>query len=707
MLSPTFFLEVKQWQLDHIPFEVMWMSREGDIEYVNHALSKRLGFTQQELQGLSIFDVNPRLVRSEWDAHWREVEEEKTVNFKTIHQNKDGFMYDVEVAAQFFSNDRKDLICAIVNEITNSSFYKRVLDTTEALVQVGGWKLNLQDDSIIATEQAMKIFEVQDAQELRPVNVVKYFSNPTRFQELITSAMVRSEPFDEVLGIRDANGVDKWLRCSGLPIEIKGKVKKVMGVYQDITAQQNNILSLGLFKEILNSSEDIIFVWKESGDLMDFSESAIHQLGFSEEELERVRIFDLDDVIDELWWKNHFEDIKQRKNFRMEWKATRKDGSQFPVDISVNHIFYKGQDLNCAILRDISERKQHEQDLRNAFDEIKSLKDQLEIENEYLQEELRINQDDIVCKSESYARVLKLVEQVAPTNTTVLITGESGTGKELLAKALHQNSQRNDHSLVKVNCATLPKDLFESELFGHKKGSFTGAISDKEGKFKVADGGTIFLDEIGEIPVEMQAKLLRVLQEGEFDMIGGRNTIKVDVRVIAATNRNLEEMVKEGTFREDLYYRLNVFPIHNIPLRERMEDIAPLANHFLMKYSTKAGKSFKRVSKKTIDALMKYRFPGNIRELENLIERAVVIESGATLYPGNWMPDFSEEMQHANDDFKSMEAMQRDYILKVLERTNGKVSGPGGAASILVMNDKTLFARMKKLGIEKKTVHVK
>ncbi|MDW3193154.1 MAG: sigma 54-interacting transcriptional regulator [Cytophagales bacterium] len=704
MLTPEFFSEIKEWQLDHLAYEVMWISESGEIVFANKAWCEQLNYAKNELNGMKIFDVNPRLTEKKWKTHWQEVAKKGVVNFTTIHQRKGGILYDVEVSAQFFSNNRKNVICAMVHEITQSTFYKQILDTSESLVKMGGWSMNLQDNSIIVTNEVLRIFETEESEEIRPINAIKYFKDPERFQELIAASIAKARPFDETLSVKDAKGQEKWLRCAGLPVLVNEQVKKVIGVYQDVSDQHTNLLSLRLFKEIIDQSEDIVFVWKENGELLDFSESALKQLRYKAGELESATIYQVDPNVDEQWWFSHFEDIKRRKNFRMEWKATRKDGSQFPVDISVNHLYFQGEHLNCAILRDISERKQSESDLRMAFEEIRSLKDQLEIENEYLQQELRVNQSDIICQSEAYEKVLKQVEQVAPTDTTVLITGESGTGKELLAKALHQNSQRKDHALVKVNCATLPKDLFESELFGHKKGSFTGAIADKEGKFKIADGGTIFLDEIGEIPVEMQAKLLRVLQEGEFDMVGGEKTMRVDVRIIAATNRDLEKMVQEGNFREDLFYRLNVFPIHNIALRERKEDIPLLAHAFLQKYSAKAGKSFQRVSKKTLDALAKYDFPGNIRELENLIERAVITEQGNTLFPGEWIPNQKAGVISGSVDWKSFEQMQKDYIIKVLEKTNGRVSGVNGAATILQMNDKTLFAKMKKLGIEKKVV---
>ena len=692
----------KEWQLHNLPYEIMWINEEGEIEYINEMLRNKLGYSEKEIDALTILDINPRTSKEGWAKHWKEVEQSGTINFKTIHQRKDGFLYDVEVHAQFFSNNGKKLIFSIVNEITRSSFYRRVLTKAEELVCAGGWKMNLQDSSIIVTDQLLEIFGVEDAEALRPVNALRYFKNPERFQQLITGALVKGEAFDETLEVTDARGIAKWLKCAGQPVMVNDKVNKLVGVYQDVTESQKNLLSLRLYKEVIDQSDDIVFIWKESGELSDFSDSAIQQLGFSREELEQVTIYDLDEDIDEQWWRDHFIDIKERKHFRMEWKATKKDGTQFPVDISVNHICYRGEDLNCAILRDISERKRHEENLRSAFVEIESLKNQLEKENDYLQEEVRQQSkfENIICASEEYTKVLQQIEKVAPTETTVLITGESGTGKELLANALHQHSKRKDNILVKVNCATLPKELFESELFGHKKGAFTGAVANKEGKFSIADRGTIFLDEIGEVPVELQAKLLRVLQEGEFDILGG-GTEKVDVRIVAATNRDLSQMVTEGTFREDLYYRLNVFPIHNIPLRERREDIAPLAQYFLEKYAPKAGKALKRISKKTISAFMEYDFPGNIRELENLIERAVIIEDGTTLFPGSWLPVTSGP-RATSDKFLTFEEAQRDHILQALEKTNGKVSGPGGAAEILQVKDKTLFAKMKKLGIEKK-----
>jgi transcriptional regulator with GAF, ATPase, and Fis domain len=330
----------------------------------------------------------------------------------------------------------------------------------------------------------------------------------------------------------------------------------------------------------------------------------------------------------------------------------------------------------------------------------------LKAQNQYLQEEIKYshNFEEIVSKSKNFHRVLQQIQQVAATDATVLILGESGTGKELMARAVHNISNRSKRPLVKVNCATLPANLIESELFGHEKGAFTGAMDRKIGRFELADGGSIFLDEIGELPVELQAKLLRILQEGEFERLGNPKTMKVNVRVIAATNRNLQQAIEKKEFREDLYYRLNVFPIVCPPLRDRKEDIPLLVKHFCQKHEGKIGKKITNVSPKVMDALMAYDWPGNIRELENIIERAMIISPDDTLEYGEWIP--AEKVMSNGNSTPSktkLEDVEREHIIEVLKKTGWKVSGEKGAAKILGLNPTTLEARMKKMGIKRET----
>lgn len=338
-----------------------------------------------------------------------------------------------------------------------------------------------------------------------------------------------------------------------------------------------------------------------------------------------------------------------------------------------------------------------------AYEEINRLRRQMEQEKNYLLDEINLANDfqEIIGKSNEIKSVINKVEQVAPLDATVLIQGETGTGKELIARALHNLSTRKDRSLIKVNCTALPAQLIESELFGHEKGSFTGATEQRIGKFELANGGTIFLDEIGELPLELQAKLLRVLQEQEFERVGGRQTIKIDIRVIAATNRNLEFEVEKGNFRSDLFFRLNVFPLELPPLRKRVEDIPLFVKFFTEKYSKKVGKPIKSLKKSDLDLLMQYDWPGNIRELEHLIERALIVSNSQNLEISEVMPGKPTKNAVNTDTFKTLYQLERDQIITALKATHGRVTGEKGAAKLLGINGKTLGSKIRKFGIKK------
>jgi formate hydrogenlyase transcriptional activator len=313
-----------------------------------------------------------------------------------------------------------------------------------------------------------------------------------------------------------------------------------------------------------------------------------------------------------------------------------------------------------------------------------------------------LRKQEIIGDSEASQKIQRLIATVAPSESTVLLLGETGTGKEMIARAIHYRSSRSNKSMIKVNCAALPPNLIESELFGHERGSFTGAFDKRIGKFELAHGGTLFLDEIGEMPIDLQVKLLRVLQEKELERVGGRASIKVDVRIIAATNRDLEKEMAQGRFRPDLYYRLNVFPIMVPPLRERRSDIPSLAQYFLQHYASRENKRITKIPDRYMAALLNYNWPGNIRELENIIERSVLMSDGKEL---QGLPMLSsgkavEQPQHAA--IKTMAENEKDHILKALSICNHKLYGPGGAAELLGINASTLKSRMNKLGIGKK-----
>jgi len=349
----------------------------------------------------------------------------------------------------------------------------------------------------------------------------------------------------------------------------------------------------------------------------------------------------------------------------------------------------------------VLERSKGEQLLRERLEEIERLKLQLEKENVYLREEIKTGHgfQKIVGSSDALQYVFFRMQQVAPTDATVLILGETGTGKGLVAHAIHELSARKDRPMITVNCAALPANLIESELFGREKGAFTGAHAKQVGRFEIAHCGTIFLDEIGEMPLELQAKLLRVLQEGEFERLGSPRTIKVDVRVIASTARDLKAEIRNNRFREDLFYRLNVFPITMPPLRMRRDDVPQLVHHCIDKYARKIGRSIRSVPKTVMKSLHEYSWPGNVRELEHIVERAVITSTGPVLQLADRLEHEAPEPKEAA--LKDLAAMEREHILKVLQRTRWKINGEGGAASLLGMNPSTLRFRIKKLGIER------
>jgi transcriptional regulator with GAF, ATPase, and Fis domain len=360
------------------------------------------------------------------------------------------------------------------------------------------------------------------------------------------------------------------------------------------------------------------------------------------------------------------------------------------------------QDLQILVEERTAELRLSQERYRQAYEEIAALKARLQEENVYLKDEIKTchNFEEIIGESQTLKKILRTVELAAPTDSTILLLGETGTGKELVARAVHHLSPRKRRALVKVNCAALPAGLIESELFGHEKGAFTGALFRKIGRFELADGGTIFLDEIGDLPLGLQAKLLRVLQDGELERLGGSHTIKVDVRVIAATNRNLKRAMQEGTFRPDLYYRLHVFPIRLPPLRERKEDIPLLVKYFATKYGTKVGKRIETIPQKTLDALLAYPWPGNVRELENIIERAVILSQRSQLELGEWFP--APESASDEAQIPTLKELEQRHIIAALRLTGWRVSGEKGAARLLGLKPTTLEARMKKHGITRK-----
>jgi chemotaxis protein methyltransferase CheR len=434
----------------------------------------------------------------------------------------------------------------------------------------------------------------------------------------------------------------------------------------------------------------------------------IYELGNRQWDIPKLR-----ELLEEILPKNtHFNDFEVEHHFEvvgqkiMHLNARRIYSQENQTQLmllaieDVTDQEYYRRNLEEMVEARTAELRFARQEAENALEEIRQLKDQLEAERAYLQDEIKLefNHENIIGRSDEIKYVFYKVEQIAQSDTNVLVLGETGTGKELVARAIHSLSPRKDRALVKMNCAVLPSNLIESELFGHEKGAFTNAHSRRLGRFEVASGATLFLDEIGELPLDLQPRLLQVIENGEFERLGSSETIKVDVRIIAATNRNLEAEVRRGAFREDLWYRLNIFPITMPPLRARREDIPLLVHFFVDKISKRLGKSIRIVPVSVMDALQNYHWPGNIRELENVLERAVINSSGPKLHLVDELKKPDKDLTEAK---RSLADVERAYIVRVLEQTQWKVSGKNSAAEILGLNRSTLRARMRKLDIRK------
>ena len=451
-------------------------------------------------------------------------------------------------------------------------------------------------------------------------------------------------------------------------------------------------------ENILKAMPELAYIFNMEGQIIAWNKNLELRLGYSSEELDHKPMMEF---IDEPYRQAVIDEVEKAYKLggerSVEYRLIHKSGKRLSYTGFGTVIKIEGKEHLAGIAIDTGKLKDTEEKLKTTIKELNELKDLLNEENIYLRKEIKkdLHFEEIIGESESLMHALYRVKQVAPVNSTVLLEGETGTGKELFARAIHNLSPRRDKPFVRVNCATLPANLIESELFGHEKGAFTGAYQKQLGRFELANQGTIFLDEIGELPLELQSKLLRVLQEGEFERIGNPKTIKVEARVIAATNRNLEEDTRKGVFRKDLYYRLKVYPITVVPLRERKSDIPLLAEYFLKVFNQKLSKCITRIPAKTMKMLQNYPWPGNIRELENVIERAVIISPGTSLV----VEKLQQEQGYDQEDWPTLTEHERNYILEVLEKTYWRVDGPGGGARILDMHPDTLRSRMRKLGI--------
>jgi PAS domain S-box-containing protein len=633
--SKEWNVELPELAINNFPDPILWISKDGDVLRFNSAFSTLIDLLILESTDLSLFDIDENLSRKEWKAIWKKLNESKFCIIQTDLTDQSGKSFFAEMVFTLAGNISQLQIRDISAKKELESKLEESNFILDKVVQERSEGSKMTLQALKGKKQALEKLE----------------SLQRHHESILQSAG------EGIYGL-DSNGHTTFANAAA--IEMVGwNLSELLG----------------------KSQHDIIHHTKTDGSPFDKKSCSIYS-AFKDGKIHHIE--------DEVFW--------------------RKDGTSFPVEYISTPIWDENGKLEGAVVsfKDITRRKEAEDDLRrsnvelkNALAEVKELKSRLELENKYLQQEIKLthNFEEIISQSKKFKKVLGQVEQVSKTDATVLILGESGTGKELIARAVHNISKRKSRTLVKVNCAALPATLIESELFGHEKGAFTGAIARKVGRFELADGGSIFLDEIGEVPIELQPKLLRVLQEGEFERLGNPNTMKVDVRVIAATNVNLLEAISKGTFREDLYYRLNVFPINIPSLRERKEDIPLLTRHFLLKYNAQFGRNVEMITENTINALSAYSWPGNIRELENVIERAVIISPDKKLEIGDSIPKKIAGI--SEKDIITLADNERAHILKTLKTTNWRISGERGAAKILDINRTTLEARMKKLGIER------
>jgi PAS domain S-box-containing protein len=541
-------------------------------------------------------------------------------------------------------------------------------------------------------------------------------------------------------------GLKQHFEINAYPIyDDNGNISRIIEYSVDVTERRNaedRIKNSEIrYRRLFEAAQDgIIILDAETGQIMDVNPFLMEMVGYSHEEMLGKKIWELGAFKDVEASKATFRKLQQNGYVRYsDLPVETKDGRSIYVEFVSNlYLVDHKKIIQCNVRditelkltsaalqktnegleqrieertaelkkavgqmeREIEERIQAEKSLSKALSEIRDLKDQLEAENIYLRQEIKMKHQfgNIIGKSDGIKYVLYRAEQVAPTNTTVLVLGETGTGKELIAGAVHNMSPRKDRPMITVNCAALPANLMESELFGREKGAFTGADTLQIGRFEVANGSTLCLDEIGELPLEMQAKLLRAIQHSEFERLGSSRTIKVDVRIIATTNRNLEEAVRKGWFRQDLYYRLNVFSITVPPLRQRQADIPLLVHSFIERYARKLGKQITSINKETMKILQEYPWPGNIRELESVIEKAAILSQGPVLH----LTDKLEvSLPPSTSNAKTLEETERNQIIKILSETSWRIEGRNGAADILGLHPSTLRARMHKLGIRR------
>ncbi|RMD99313.1 MAG: PAS domain S-box protein [Calditrichaeota bacterium] len=693
--------------LDDESYFYLILDKQGRIVHANEPTAKTLGYSLQELSRLHLWDVFATCSPDNFARMLESLHTGEPKHLKGMRLRRKKGAKTVELRFHRLQISGEMRVLAIVKDPAERQRIKSALRESEERFRKifdhsndAIFVIDPAEDRIVDANPRACTFLGYTREELlrQPVSAI----HPNEMPQLLEFAQTvfqRGHGWTNELSCITKSGSALPSEMSASVIEINGK-NYMIALVRDISARKRAEQALRESEQrlssILKSAMDAIITIDEEMNVVLMNEAAEKMFGCKADQMVGQSFGDFLPAGFCHLLSTHIQTSKAQSDAeKAVWApegitAFRANGEEFPIECTISRVDLQNQRLFTVILRDINERKKAEEALTK-----------LELERTYLQEELKqeYNFGEIIGASHAIREVFRNIERVAGMDTTVLITGETGTGKELVARAIHEASPRKQNALIKVNCAALPAGLIESELFGHEKGAFTGATHRKQGRFEMAHGGTLFLDEIGELPLDTQTKLLRVLQEQEFERVGGSQTLKVDVRVLAATNRDLEQEVQRGAFRADLFFRLNIFPIVVPPLRERKEDIPLLADYFLRKYAGRAGKHIVDISPRALELLQNYHWPGNVRELANIIERATILCDRNRIQPEHLM--ITPGSEPGEKPFSTLEDMERQHILAALEKTRGVIGGPNGAAKLLGLNRTTLISRMQKLGISR------
>lgn len=629
---------------------VLWLDEEGKIIHASAPFIDLFSLDKKSVEGSNWTDIDTGFSQTAFDQMWNKLCQDDFADWHTTLQFAGQKKHQVLVEGRIVQNDLCEFVCLRVSNIEKSETQRQLLNILTKSTKSAAWKWNLINGNFSITDSFFHLFSIPikkyEDESTNIIKLLKPLLSWDQFEELRSKILRLGEQQKRLTFSWSPiiNGVPKKIILDAFPTFKDDKRIEINGTIRQADRKLKRERLNAIASTALEQSSNLILIIDEDFNIVHANEFALENLDLQKTDLDNgLSIFKVDIEQSLGQWKKNLKKLQIEKNLSLVTSFQRKEATIFPVELNVIHYQDFHGHLICIIGKDVSENRKKESFLKSKLIDQTSTSRQLKEKSDYLVNESskHFKLDKIVSISKKYQSVLAKVKQVAPTLSTVLIEGETGTGKELVARAIHQLSSQANRTMIKVNCGNIPKELIESELLGHEEGAFAGAIEQKKGRFELADKSTLFLDEIGEMPMQMQTRLLRVMQEGNLKRVGGTETIQVDIRIIAATNQNLKAMVKEGTFREDLYYRLNVFPIYNIPLRERKEDVKLLAYHFLGLYNKKMNRQIRYIEKNDLERLIAYDFPGNIRELENIIEHSVILTTGATLSLDSWQQNSS------------------------------------------------------------------